>query len=150
MDPQLELAPPVMGWPDWMWTTPYVGEQHPLASDLAPLAHGANCQRYAYAVLALYRRTVPALRSSELWVHDGLQHVSASDVQPLDLVLVNRTADPFGAHVGVHVGADAVLHLCAEAGRPTVWTYAELAARDRYHVLLGWLRVPTTANGVTT
>lgn len=38
----------------------------------------------------------------------------------------------FGAHVGVHVGDDAVLHLSAEAGRPEVWTYAELTTREVY------------------
>jgi hypothetical protein len=61
--------------------------------------------------------------------------------RPLDLMLFNATADPYGAHVGVRVGEGRVLHLCAEVGRPAVWESAEFAARERYRVLVGIKRV---------
>lgn len=64
--------------------------------------------------------------------------------RPLDLVLFNSTAVAYGAHVGVHVGDDAILHLCAEVGHPVVWRAADFAARERYAVRLGAKRLRNT------
>lgn len=102
---------------------------------------GANCQRYAYAVLALFGLEVPMLRSSELWTSNALEHVSVDAVRPLDLILFNASQDPYGAHIGVVMLDDKVLHLCAEAGRPTVWSLSAFARRTRYAATLGGLRV---------
>ncbi|WP_407548728.1 cell wall hydrolase [Streptomyces sp. Pv4-95] len=111
----------------------------------AGLAEGANCQLYAYAVLGHFGLAVPPLRSSELWAEDRATR-RVERPRPLDLVLFDggpadgRPAG-YGAHVGVHVGDDAVLHLCREVGRPAVWSYADFAARPRYSRLLGAKRV---------
>ena len=56
---------------------------------------------------------------------------------PLDLLLFSPNDDPYGAHVGVFVGDDRVLHLCAEVGLPAVWRLADFAERERYRVLIG-------------
>ncbi|MFG2888735.1 cell wall hydrolase [Streptomyces sp. NPDC048248] len=115
----------------------------------AGLAEGANCQLYAYAVLGHFGLVVPALRSSELWADDRATR-RVERLRPLDLVLFDagpaedRPAG-YGAHVGVHVGGDAVLHLCREVGRPAVWSYADFAARPRYARFLGAKRVVGTA-----
>ena len=63
---------------------------------------------------------------------------------PLDLLLFNDTSDPWGAHVGTWIGADQILHLSAEVGKPAVWPMREFACRDRYRVLIGIKRVRTT------
>ncbi len=112
------------------------------ASDtFADLADGANCQRYAYAVLRHFGLLIPPLRSAELWA-DERSTRRADSPRPLDLVLfdggpVDGRPPGYGAHVGVHLGPDQVLHLCREAGRPAVWRYADFAARPRYWRFLG-------------
>ncbi|RZQ59605.1 hydrolase [Amycolatopsis suaedae] len=112
----------------------YAGARHP--GSARGLAGGANCQLYAYAVLAHHGLTVPPVRSSELWA-DTVHTVRVSTPRPLDLLLFNADDRAFGAHVGVWAGPDQVLHLCAEVGRPAVWSLAEFAARPRYRVLVG-------------
>lgn len=107
----------------------------------ADLARGANCQRYAYAVLRHFGLPIPPLRSAELWADDRATR-RADPPQPLDLVLFDSgpaegRPPGYGAHVGVHLGPDQVLHLCREAGLPAVWRYADFAARPRYRRFLG-------------
>lgn len=115
---------------------PYVGRMIPGLRPEVGLDEGANCQRYAYAVLAQFGRPVPPLRSDDLW-HDTESTRVVDTWEPLDLLLFSPTDDPYGAHVGVFVGDDQVLHLCAEVGLPAVWGLADFAARDRYRVLIG-------------
>jgi hypothetical protein len=115
---------------------PYVAERYPGAPNVASIEGGANCQLYAYAVLAHFDVHVPPLRSSELWSDPRL--VTAVDhEEPLDLVFFNATLDSYGAHIAVLVGDNALLHLCNEVGHAVVWTGADFAARDRYRVRLG-------------
>lgn len=113
----------------------------PAADAFAELARGANCQRYAYAVLRHFGLLVPPLRSAELWADEEATR-RVRRPQPLDLVLfdggpVEGRPAGYGAHVGVHLGPDQVLHLCREVGRPVVWRYPDFAARARYARLLG-------------
>ncbi|MEU9116746.1 cell wall hydrolase, partial [Streptomyces sp. NPDC048483] len=73
----------------------YSGARHPGAGapecplptgDAADgLAGGANCQRYAYAVLRHFGLRVPPLRSAELWA-DASATVRVGRPRPLDLV----------------------------------------------------------------
>ncbi|MDI3421180.1 hydrolase [Streptomyces luteolus] len=129
--------------PDPYWNVPYRGARFPGSADVTArpgLALGANCQLFAYAVLGHFGLTAPPLRSSELW-QDTAATVHVPVPRPLDLVLFNADEDSYGAHVGVWAGDDAVLHLCAELGRPVVWSLADFAERDPYRVLLGAKRV---------
>ncbi len=131
---------PSGGWPPGTWRVPYRGSAAP-GSDVPPswLA-GSNCQRFAYGVLALFGVACPPLRSSDLWA-DRAATVTASEPQPLDLVLFNGTADAFGAHLGVWMAPDEVLHLSREVGVPAVWPLCDFAARPRYITLIGFKRV---------
>lgn len=131
--------------PEAFWNVPYVGARYPGSAAVAErpgLADGANCQLFAYEVLGLFGFEVPPLRSSELW-EDRHATVRVRTPRPLDLILFNRTNDPWGAHVGVHTGDDLVLHLSAEAGYPKVWPMAEFAKRERYRTVVGIKRVRT-------
>ncbi|WP_406061063.1 hydrolase [Streptomyces sp. NBC_01077] len=137
------MEPLITSLPAEFWTVPYDGSRFPGAAAVTAqsgLAAGANCQLFAYEVLRHFGLTPPELRSSELW-SDTEATVHVPVPQPLDLVLFNSTARAYGAHVGVHVGDDAILHLCAEVGHPTVWAGADFAARERYAVRLGAKRV---------
>ncbi|MFJ8196404.1 hydrolase [Streptomyces sp. NPDC096152] len=124
-------------------TVPYAASRFPGSPAVAARpdpAAGANCQLYAYAVLRHFGLAPPPLRSSELWA-DTRDTVRVPRPRPLDLLLFNAVDDAYGAHVGVWADEDRVLHLCAEAGRPAVWTPADFAARERYRVLVGVKRV---------
>ncbi|MET9348259.1 hydrolase [Streptomyces termitum] len=129
--------------PAEFWTVRYDGARFPGSAAVAArpgLDGGANCQLFAYAVLRHFGLAPPPLRSSDLWA-DTESTVRVPAARPLDLVLYHSSPDPYGAHVAVHAGDDALLHLCAEVGRPVVWSPAEFAARDRYRVRLGAKRV---------
>ena len=104
------------------------------------LTAGSNCQRYAYAVLRQFGLSVPDLRSSDLWADEELL-TTVSEPESLDLVLFATSPDPWGAHVGVYLGAAAVLHLCKEIGVPVVWDFKDFAERERYASLIGFKRV---------
>ncbi|WP_370113252.1 hydrolase [Streptacidiphilus sp. MAP12-33] len=135
MDPA--LLPPAL------LHVPYVGARSPGAPAVLArpdLAAGANCQLYAYAVLAHFGRQVPPLRSSELW-EDRAATMRVTSPEPLDLLLFGPTSDPYGAHVGVWLGPEQILHLCREVGQPTVWSTADFRTRARYRVLIGAKRV---------
>jgi len=129
---------PARGWPTWLWSVPFTGSHHPGAKDRWPIEAGANCQRYAYEVLALFGHRIDDLRSSQLWADTHTtSRVGAGDLAPLDLVLFNASGDPYSAHVGLVMAADEVLHLSGEVGHPAVWSLADFAARPRYATLLG-------------
>lgn len=141
------MEPLLARLPADFWTVPYAGARHPGAATVTAspgLAAGANCQLFAYAVLGHFGLAPPPLRSSELW-DDTASTVRAPVPEPLDLLLFNGSHDAYGAHVGVWAGDDAVLHLCAEVGRPAVWSLADFAGRTRYEVLLGAKRVTRRA-----
>jgi hypothetical protein len=128
------------GWPAGIWRVPYVYSASPDSGDPPSWLDGANCQRYAYGVLSLYGLRCRPLRSSELW-DDQDGSVVATDPRPLDLVLFNGSADPYGAHVGLWMAPDEILHLCREVGVPAVWSMAEFARRPRYATTIGFKRV---------
>ncbi|MFF9017179.1 hydrolase [Streptomyces sp. NPDC014870] len=137
--------------PTDFWTVPHVGARFPgstAVTDRPGLAAGANCQLFAYEVLGHFGLPVPPLRSSDLW-HDTTATVHVPTPLPLDLLLFNATADPYGAHVGIAAGPDEVLHLSAEVGHPVVWKLAEFATRPRYRVLIGAKRVIAPAASAT-
>ena len=138
-DLEHQLLQPPEGWPGWVTTVPYRGEAHPQAPDLPPLHLGANCQRYAYGVVNLFGRQVPPHRSSELWDDQNLTHHGCEDAKDLDLALFNDCDSAWGAHVAVIIG-DRLLHLCAEQGRPALWSWRDFAARPRYTRIVGLVR----------
>ena len=129
------------GWPAWATEAVYDIGRHPQAEGAGSPAAGGNCQVYAYAVLGLFGRRVPPHRSSELWADRDFIHVSKQEAEGLDLVLFNRTADSWGAHVAVVVGG-GLLHLSQEVGTPAIWVWEDFAARERYRKVVGLVRVP--------
>jgi hypothetical protein len=64
-----------------------------------------------------------------------------TDPRPLDLVLFNSSADPYGAHVGLWMAPDEILHLARQVGAPAVWSLAEFARHPRYATKVGFKRV---------
>ncbi len=128
------------GWPAGVWRVPYVYSALPGGGDPPSWLTGSNCQRYAYGVLSLFGLRCLPLRSSEFW-DDREGSAVVADPKPLDLVLFNRSADPYGAHVGLWMAPQEILHLCREVGVPAVWPPAEFARRARYATTIGFKRV---------
>ena len=124
--------------PSAFWTVPYDGARFP-ATDIAA---GANCQAFAYALLRHFGRSISDFRSSELW-DDASETERVADLAPLDLLLFNRTADAYGAHVGVYLGEGRVIHLSQRVGRPAIWPLERFAREPGYEVLVGAKRVVT-------
>jgi cell wall-associated NlpC family hydrolase len=126
--------------PPSYWQVPYVYERHPGAPGVTDLREGANCQLFAYTVLAHFGLEVPPLRSSDLWVDTTATKV-VTELELLDLLFYNRTDDPFGAHIAVYLAPGQILHLCKEVGVPAIWSEADFAARPNYQVFVGARRV---------
>ena len=125
--------------PASFWDVPYDADRYPGTVARGDLSHGANCQVFAYALLAEFGFQIPDLRSAELWRDTEATQVVLRP-RPLDLVLFHDREQAWGAHVGVVCGEDEVVHLSAEVNRPAVWTFAQFAARPRYAHLVGYKR----------
>ncbi len=117
----------------------YNGERPPLAG--AGFVDGANCQHFAYELLRQFGRDVPDLWSSDLWESPVSARVTAP-FEPLDLLLFNRTSDPYGAHLAVYVGDNHAIHLSRKVGHPVAWRIEAFLALPEYAVLIGGKRYP--------
>lgn len=123
--------------PPQFWDVRYNGDRTPEAG--AGFGAGANCQHFAYEFLRHFGRTLPDLWSSELWESPASTRVTAP-FEPLDLLLFNRTPNPYGAHLAVFVGEGQALHLSKKVGHPAVWRLEQFLALPEYSVLIGGKR----------
>lgn len=119
----------------------YDGSQIP-AGDYA-LGRGANCQRFAYAVLRHFGVRLPPYRSSDLWADRVHTSLVDGPFEQLDLLLFAGDNSAYGAHVGLWTGADGVLHLSKSVGLPAIWSLDQFAERMEYRVMIGAKRVRT-------
>jgi cell wall-associated NlpC family hydrolase len=60
---------------------------------------------------------------------------------PLDILFFNIDSDPYGAHIGIYIGSNKVVHLSEEVGYTTVWDLDEFKKRERYKCFLGAKRL---------
>ena len=104
------------------------------------LSAGANCQLFAYALLAANGRNVPDFRSSELWADEAVT-ARISELEPLDLLLFHDKPDAYGAHIAVYLGRGEAIHLSKHEGRPVIWPLERFAQEPRYAVFVGAKRV---------
>ena len=118
----------------------YDGSKYPGSSKCKGVKNGANCQYFAYELLRHFGLVVPDLRSSDL-CEDKSSTKKVKVLQLLDLVLFNKTRDSYGAHVGVYLGNDKIIHLSKEVGYPTVWDFKDFKKRENYKVFVGAKRV---------
>lgn len=136
----MDWTPPRTGWPSDIANVPFVLSAGPGATSPASWLKGSNCQRFAYGVLALFDLSCPPLRSSNLWEENEFTSV-VNKPEPLDLVLFNSSSEPYGAHIGIYMAPNEVLHLCQEVGWPTVWTFEDFSKRLRYSTVVGIKKV---------
>jgi len=136
---QSDLPESLNAIPSAWLATPYIYDRYPGKAEFDDPGKGANCQLFAYAVLGHFGLYVPPLRSSDLWDDSEFTH-EVQLPEPLDLVFVNRTPEPYGAHIGVYADEARVLHLCKQIGRPALWALGDFAEHEQYRTLIGFKR----------
>lgn len=122
-----------------LWDIHYNGAIFP-GSDHQGLQAGANCQVFAYAVLATHGFHLPPFRSSDLWLDRTHTHITHT-LEPLDLLLFHHEPSAYGAHVALYWGEQQVLHLAQHHGRPRLESVASISAHPRYRCFIGAKRV---------
>jgi len=102
---------------------------------------GANCQTFVYEILKQATPWfVPDFRSDELW--NDIKYTEKVEVlEPLNILLFNKNEDSYGAHIGIYVGNNRVLHLCKEIGFPAIWDLKQFESNDKYRIFIGSKRL---------
>lgn len=103
------------------------------------LSSGANCQHFCYELLRHFGFEIGELRSSDLWEDVTFTETVKTPII-FDLVLFNRTSNPYGAHVGICIGENEFLHLSKRNTRPVTWPLSEFMKLDEYTMLIGFKR----------
>lgn len=118
-------------------SVPYNGAIAPVPGVTPSLGAGANCQVFAYALLRHFGFLVAQLRSSELMADTTSTIRVTTDPEPLDILLFNRDAEAFGAHIAVYLGGEQAIHLSKAEGFPAIWSLARFANTARYAARVG-------------
>ncbi|MEM6343455.1 MAG: NlpC/P60 family protein [Bacteroidota bacterium] len=119
----------------------YRASRIPGVPDATDLSLGANCQLYAYQILASMGYQLPDYRSSELWEDETFTFPVKDDFQPLDLMLYHRKAEAYGAHVGLYWDEGQVLHLSKANGTPKLEAHEALLQQEKYACFVGAKRL---------
>jgi murein DD-endopeptidase / murein LD-carboxypeptidase len=115
--------------PEQFRYVPYKGNCYPGSPHLTTLKNGANCQVFAYEFIRYYGCKIPDFRSSNLWEdNEYTKHIT--ELMPLDLV-------SWGAHVGVYLGDNLVIHLSKALGLPAIEKIDVLLQKPDYICFLG-------------
>lgn len=118
----------------------YKGAHYPGAANVNGLEGGANCQVFAYELLRHHGLSVPDLRSSDLW-EDTTYTTQVTNLQPLDILLWNKTAESWGAHVGVYIGNNEAIHLSKVNHTAVIWQLEKFLEQPAYKVFIGAKRI---------
>jgi murein DD-endopeptidase / murein LD-carboxypeptidase len=137
LDCRLDLSQSPIKIPERFHQVRYNHDRYP---GVRGLVGDANCQQYAYEFLREFGYTIPHFRSSDLW--EDTEHTVVSKLpEAFDLIFVNDKPDSWGAHIGVCLGNEAVLHLSQKIGMPAIERIASLTERRQYRYLIGFKRV---------
>jgi len=68
----------------------------------------------------------------------GQDHTTmVTNLEPLDLVLLNDNTNAWGAHVGVYIGKNQILHLSKANGLPAIKELQYLLQNPKYNYFIG-------------
>ncbi len=130
--------------PAFFFDIPYKGACYPGSPKVGDFREGANCQVFAYQLLAHFGYPLlPDFRSSELW--DDVQHTTkVTTIAPFDLLFWNSSAQTWGAHIGVALGDGTAIHLARAQGRAAIWPLERFGETPAYSFFLGAKRVKSS------
>jgi len=131
--------------PDYFWQIRYDQNHDPNTPTLPSLFESPNCQNFAYALLKHFGFEISPFRSSSLWQDSNETQVVSDNLRPLDLLLFNRTENPWGAHVALYLGEDRAIHLSKKQSEPVIWPLARFPELAEYQILIGAKRLRSIA-----
>lgn len=127
--------------PDWSFDVKYNYNVNPENPETDLLKTGSNCQVFAYELLRLNGKNVPNLWSDQMWNDREFSYpVDKYPFEPLDLLFFNRTSNLHGAHVGIYIGNNEVIHNSRKVGNVSIWKLEDFKSIDKYKVLIGGKR----------
>ncbi|MBI2315125.1 C40 family peptidase [Candidatus Daviesbacteria bacterium] len=119
----------------------YNAKQFPGNTNRKGLKFGANCQYFVFELLKHFGVKVKkTFRSSELW-EDVVETKKVKRLALFDIVFFNSTEKAYGAHLGVYLEKNKVIHLSRKVGYPTIWDIKEFFKYKEYKYYLGAKRV---------
>lgn len=124
--------------PHSFFSVKYDGSKYP--GKFENLKDGANCQSFAYEILRYFRYSIGNLRSSDLW-DDKTYTRKVKKLIPLDIALFGKEMNAYGAHVGVCLGNNKIIHLSKEIGQPIIWDINEFKKYPKYKIFIGGKRI---------
>lgn len=101
--------------PEQFWRIRYDPNHDPDTPTLPSISDSPNCQNFAYALLRHFGFEIFPFRSSDLWEDSNETCLVSDELRPLDLLLFNRTQNPWGAHIALYLGGDHAIHLSKKA-----------------------------------
>lgn len=128
--------------PERFFSIPYNGKRYPINKGIdGNLDQGANCQLFVYVLLKYFGLPLKKyFRSAELW-KDIICTEKVSKLQPLDIVFFNKSINAYGAHLGLYIGNNKIIHLPRNIGYPVIWDLKEFKKNKKYRIMLGGKRV---------
>ncbi|MBR0835296.1 hypothetical protein JQ612_19095 [Bradyrhizobium manausense] len=127
--------------PEHFWHLRYDPNHDPNTPTLPSICESPNCQNFAYALLKHFGFEISPFRSSNLWEDSNETYVVSDELRPLDLLLFNRTKDPWGAHVALHLGEDHAIHLSKKQSAPVIWPVTQFLELAEYRTFIGAKRL---------
>lgn len=123
--------------PNYFFEIPYKGSCYPGAPQLGDFKDGANCQVFVYQLLAHFGYPLlPDFRSSDLW-EDSIYTSPTTAIQAFDILFWNKTSTAWGAHIGLALDANQVIHLSRENGSAVIWPLERFLEKTPYKFFLG-------------
>ena len=96
----------------------------------------ANCQVYAYEILRFNDLFVPDLRSSELWSDSKDSTTISDNYELLDILFSNENNDSWGAHLGLYIWENKVLHNSKDIWWPAIFDIWDFTKINKYSCFL--------------
>lgn len=127
--------------PERFWQIRYDPDHDPNTPTLPDLSESPNCQNFAYALLKHFGFEIFPFRSSSLWEDRIETDLVLDELRPLDLLLFNRTQNPWGAHVALYLGEDRAIHLSKKQSGPVIWSLAQFLELAEYRTFIGAKRL---------
>ena len=121
-------------------TIHYNGSKYPGNTEYDSVKYGANCQSFVYEILRYFGIVLPDFRSSELW-NDTHYTRKSKTLQCMDIAFFHTNTNPYGAHIGLCIGKNKILHLSRSVGYPAIWDIEEFKKYKQYQVYIGAKRL---------